>query len=151
MSRRLLGALAGLGAICLVVAGPQLGGPTLASWKKSEYVKATLTANFVRPPRNLSCSRDLILGRVTFTWVAPATGGATRTGYAWAVKGPLADDGTLGPNATSITFQMSLLRVATSDFTIWAVNDANVPQLQSTKLAGRIYVLTSLIPDCSVP
>ncbi len=152
MRRRLLGALAGAGAVCLVVGAPQLGRPTAASWKNSEFGQSSsFTAKFVHPPRSLSCTRSIVLERVTFTWQAPTTGGAARSGYAWAVTGQFTRSGTLAADATSVVINVPLLALGTANFTVWAVSDEASPQWQSTKLAGRIYVLTSLIPDCSVP
>ncbi|MFT4226374.1 hypothetical protein [Micropruina sp.] len=151
MRPRLRAALAAAGAMCLVVGAPQLGGPTLASWKNSEYGKATVTATFLRPPRNLSCSRDLVLGRVTFTWQAPTAGGPAHSGYAWAVGGLFERSGTVAAGVTTVVINVPLLTLGTGNFTVWAVSNAASPQWQSTKLAGRIYVLTGLVPDCSVP
>ncbi len=147
----MLSVLAAVGMISLLLALPQLSRTTLASWTNSEYGKGTFTASSVRPPRNLSCSANVISGRVTFSWLTPTTGGATRSGYSWAVSGLFTRSGALAAGATSVVIDVPTLGLGTANFTVWAVSNVATPEWQSTKLAGRIYVLTGLIPDCSVP
>ena len=146
-----MGALAGAGAVCLVVGAPQLARPTLASWKNSEFAKMTLTAKTVNPPTALACTTTgLILGKAKFSWTEPAAGGMTRTGYTWTLGGASTDSGTLMPDATTVTVGVSLLTLGTSTFTLRA-KGSTASGWTSTAVTGRVRALTAAAVDCLVP
>lgn len=151
MRRRLRGALAVLGALCLLVAALRLSGPTLASWKNSEYGTGAFTGAAANPPRNLSCTTDGVsLGQVKFSWSAPTAVGSTHTGYSWTVTGASSSSGTVGKAVTTVTVSVSLLTLGTSTFRVRTTVTAG-GAWNSTTTSGTIRAVSSVLVTCSVP